>query len=1606
MPSPLSFASTTTYRNSLIVKNLTPYTVTGTYNPPSGVINYETNLSNFSVINSPNNLNVLSPKNYYVINGFGPTGGFNLKMYDFTVLNNAPNVGPYLESFLPSKYTPYSILLNDNPSGSDGSLSQDSYMAKLGATFLKKSFNERINFEVYKNTVGVVNLSSLQDPFQAALLATGQQPLIYRNWGITVPENPIVAAADFATRLAGAYWPVSFIPGDYFDENQKNGSPTSQNSGVLTNVNQITGGLLGPILNLKRNPSQIFLANTGNGQKSALFANIYYNKYKPSYDSEFGGPIGGIVGLVNSIANINNPNGTVVSSYYIGSPNTEPSEITSPANQIPVNSSGKQVLAPVYGPDEISKLFEGNISSLNFGLAGDGKSIDGNFVWTSNKYKKDAGFKPTVGGGTGSKDEQFNIISSKYQSDESTNLKFKQDSILDNTQKLIDSADGVTGPNRLKHVGNAINQVSKVFNDGYKEMTKGSQVVSYTDDTTGAMAGIEYCRVFAKDTPYYTFADLQKTDGITTSGRQFEYSVLDNTYNLNIAPLKNPGSTNIVSGDKDGVGGYAKKYMFSIENLAWRTSNRDGFRVDDLPVCERGPNGGRVMWFPPYDIKFSDSSAADWNPTIFIGRPEPIYTYKSTSRSGTLNFKIVVDHPSVLNTIVNHQLKDASSDRVNSIIESFFAGCAKFDLYTLAAKYNKISPNELQQIQTALNNPRLTPEELSALKQSIPADNTSVEGEASAGTSGPQKTSTTPDTRGADFEGKYKDFSFYFENDIPKTSGADYKGTYDSYTSNDNIASYSGKSLATFAVGNVNRNTNDFFNLIKSNYKTITDDSGFIVEGYNLLKNNVVSGITITMIGSASAVATPEYNKSLSERRISSVKEFFKNTKIGTANLGEFMSGTNPRFRIVSATAKGEIEDFVSPNGGGGSGEKIDCHIDISGSTGVSNGVSQKFALSAMACRRVNIKEIKTIPMPSPEPPKAVDKKIDTIDSSVIPMKPQPTINVSKSLKKGLSKKVLRALLSECDYFDMIKENDPMVYSSFKEKIKYFNPAFHSMTPEGLNARLTFLNQCLRPGDTIPVIGPDGKPVYNDATNTSFGTPPVLILRIGDFYHTKIIPNNLSFTYEPLIFDLNPEGIGVQPMIVDVSLGFNIIGGMGLKEPVDQLQNALSFNYYANTEIYDERATYTDLSFEALDKKVFDDIVANSGNGKNETVDNKQETNGGITIGEIKTETPVASGMTGEIIYGKVMDKLLDTTKDYFTNIPNQMEKVILQYNYGTLQLLNSKRDYTDGEINGTKYNEIIYGKPSINELTQILFNNVIDGIKVGTGNPIISYIIKKLNMTGDENSITVVRQNMEQYIKSIISGYNSGLSTIIQEMVLQENSLITLIRNINLVSTGTDGKLKDALTPVVYNISGSTRAGDVNSASPNASNTFDELAYDYESLPTALEDFEKLLKTGTNPLIDDKFDIDSNEPFKPLTKKIKSKDDLRFFMVMARVLSEKDKLESFKSFVISGNLTNPEFKKLRKHFDNICDDLSSDYKKELDDEEKLITKFKKNKDYTKFTTGITDVMYPKGKTRRMDYTTVKNNSTQAKQEQDIKNIYGTTNYNNDLITFDGKITI
>lgn len=147
----------------------------------------------------------------------------------------------------------------------------------------------------------------------------------------------------------------------------------------------------------------------------------------------------------------------------------------------------------------------------------------------------------------------------------------------------------------------------------------------------------------------------------------------------------------------------------------------------------------------------------------------------------------------------------------------------------------------------------------------------------------------------------------------------------------------------------------------------------------------------------------------------------------------------------------------------------------------------------------------------------------------------------------------------------------PLMYERLQEKIKYFNPAFHSMTPEGFNTRLNFLHQCTRQGNTKTMSDLGGK----TANNLAFGRPPYCVLRLGDFYYQMIVIDNISFDYsvsEGLQWDLNTEGNGVQPMLCKVNISFKFIGGGDITGPVQRLQNAMSFNYYANTSFYDNRA--------------------------------------------------------------------------------------------------------------------------------------------------------------------------------------------------------------------------------------------------------------------------------------------------------------------------------------------------------------------------------------------------------------------------------------------------
>ena len=184
------------------------------------------------------------------------------------------------------------------------------------------------------------------------------------------------------------------------------------------------------------------------------------------------------------------------------------------------------------------------------------------------------------------------------------------------------------------------------------------------------------------------------------------------------------------------------------------------------------------------------------------------------------------------------------------------------------------------------------------------------------------------------------------------------------------------------------------------------------------------------------------------------------------------------------------------------------------------------------------------------------------------------------TLKERSNEKNKTRYDQEYYFFKKLEKSDPITYETLTKKLQYFDPTFHSMTPEGFNGRLTFLQQCMRQGDTLTEIehlGDKGNTTSHIVTaqNLAFGRPPFCVLRVGDFYYQTIIIENLSINYDfdgGVKWDLNSEGIGVQPLLAQVQLSIKLLGGGDLSGPIRRLQNAMSFNYYANTSLYDNRA--------------------------------------------------------------------------------------------------------------------------------------------------------------------------------------------------------------------------------------------------------------------------------------------------------------------------------------------------------------------------------------------------------------------------------------------------
>jgi outer membrane protein OmpA-like peptidoglycan-associated protein len=1633
--SPLDLVNSDAFRKKLVVRNLTPYAKSP--NRPSFPINIPYIQTDSSVQDSPDQLidepslaNVLYP-----LNQWGAEGGYKQVPDPGALLNTKSNEGeygpgqqdahildqasveqynwkpknaysngtqgvldsgeyitepdwirsgtpnlynnqPYPTTFVPSSYAPVAILFNPDPTGSNGLLSQDSYLAQLGAKTLKKGFEERIATNIYQNTVGRANLFNVYGGTDILNLVTTRVPLIEPNWAITVPENPVLAATDFALRLAGSIIPVSPIPGSYFDTSIVLGQPTTiqQLRNAFRQSNNGVGKFFSRLLGADKTGSQIFLNNTGGGQKSRLFGNLKFNRFKPGYDRNVFDRLAGV--LVGTQENNSN--------YYIGSVTTEPSQILSPAGSLPVSEFGAEIQAPVYGPSEIAQLYEGPNRQVRIGANGqayaDGGGIEGGLTWVSPKYKGNAGKKVGVNGEVTNPDENFRP--SSFVKTESTNVAFRNGSIMDDTQRLIDSQPA--GGKRLQHVGNAIDQVSKVFNDGYKEMTKGSRVLTYVG-SLGQEVGTEYCRVFSKDLPYSEYSDLQKTDGVVNEGRRFSYSVFDKTYNLNMYPNKQEGgqdSSNLIgTGDQ----AYAKKYMFSIENLAWRTSHTPGVNVNDLPICERGPNGGRVMWFPPYALTFTENSRASWKENDFLGRPEKIYTYTNSSRDGTINFKIVVDHPSVLNVIVNKVLSNATnSDRINGLLDSFFAGCKKYDLYELAKKYYTISPNELADLQQIISSKDASKEVVGAIRDS------QASGALDTGNQSQNTTQSVQQTPSDTFK-QFQNFALFFPNAQPV------QGTVQNYSNYYSI--YSAQMGGTYQGDSVNF----FDNVINKNYDEINNK--LIDKLAQYLKDNPNSVVTIFLEASASAPGSNDYNLALSERRGESVIKFFSEN----SKLKNYVDSKRLVFPPVNALGEnGEVRQYNGttfiPNV-----KTQKCSDIISNTTNLNDNNPNITNQTAMACRRVSISRIQVSSPQTAQKPAQPNIPSGSGLPSTNQQRPIPQADIEPKFRKSdwVTKRIVRNLISECDYFETIKQETPMVYDNLKQKLKFFQPGFHSTTPEGLNSRLTFLQQCLRPGDTIPTVNPQPNGSYqldfNNAINSAFGIPPVLVLRIGDFYHTKIIPNSLQLSFEGL--DINPEGIGIQPMIATVSLGFNFVGGQGLQTAIDKLQNALSFNYYANTEMWDERADPTDVGNLQVISNQFLQMVQNPSAPTTNQIQNLGGLNNFTTIGNKIVDNITSTGETGVLSYTQFMDNVLTQTQSYFQTIFNQSRSTFKQYNNAILQQWSLNNIYQNGTLysNPAQPNQIsLYGKnDSYQTNIDYLFSQMIQDIQNDEDG-----FIKFISSSGVDFSakaIRLIKDNYLNFVKNKKNTFSNPLSGLIQDTTNKQQTFIQYLSRINTVlfvvgpSNGTDGFQQKNGNLVIYDLKQKT-------------NEYVEIQKDSEKIGQSIKDYYEALKSKTDFKVKDQsysgfltyWDSSSNyqqlvkNVFYPFSKKLEFGQPQ--FKRQYAILSNDLKGESYNTFknaIIGQLLTNPSLagKTGKDNFAQVFDQYWLKNTKPLfDEEDELTTAFLDKLEKEKLKNFLTFTPYPLGKIR--EFTFIRNDSPTDGQKKLIKSLGAVNNSN------------
>lgn len=772
-----------------------------------------------------------------------------------------------------------------------------------------------------------------------------------------------------------------------------------------------------------------------------------------------------------------------------------------------------------------------------------------------------------------------------------------------------------------------------------------------------------YCRVWTYHHQYdrahklirpFTEGEEPKTiDGIQLINKDIrahsDYNSNSDTLNGGEYLAKNTvlgksGFVNIVpSNDRDNTVDI-KRCMFSIENLAWK----DVLKSDaNLSAEQRGPNGGRIMWFPPYDLDFQENITVDWDSNDFIGRGEKVYTYKNTMRTGTLSFTLLIDHPGVIDAIKNKTRYGSEEEDYQAILR-FFAGCDTLEDWvdediteevTIEKDSNSDEGREVPSGETTKlikfyvyypnnysgNHKQIKEAEWDRIGSSdedwyyylLFGSGTTLDPQVWHGYETPDG-SLGNALSGTEIKpNPYSEKCYQWEVREETTTGGPYNYRVDFDLRQPLVYQKNYVDNATFSLNTVVNPTvsvgatNSFAEVIAAIIGKEKGESGF-----NIGENELIAqlGLDAERVKELKKilVGLKETDPDTGEVKVTNPSKIYSINVKGAATKQD--SGQREGCTITNDTmlakrrAKsiGMLLQNVLLKGG----ENSDATYSDSEIIEVSklNNMTDTNTLEAKAQRyavveiEYNPAEITKLSEANNEENAgesnvitsnnedvkveyATDVENGELDAAVLvdDVKKKPSTE-KIVVTKSIDFKKLR-YETEAEYFDKLSTRDPFTFENLKKRFKYFTPAFHSLSPEGFNARLTFLQQCTRQGHTIESSA-NINGYRKTAGNLAFGRMPVCVLRLGDFINTRILINNVTINYqkEGMQWDLNPEGAGVQPMFATVSLGIVILGGQSLTGPISRLQNAVSFNYYANTGVYDNRADRMELDLNGKEK--------------------------------------------------------------------------------------------------------------------------------------------------------------------------------------------------------------------------------------------------------------------------------------------------------------------------------------------------------------------------------------------------------------------------------------